>query len=144
MKVRKHVTQMTEPEIVYCHTRAIMAATFLTVTQHAQDRYSDKHLYVSPAKIKWLVSSGTVIEFELVAKEKHTEYFGMHNIPVVIPTHVNERIVMRCAYDKLNDISIALDVTNNCVVTLWLNRKGDKHFTLNLSQYDEDLNVINP
>lgn len=142
MTVKKHALQMTYEEKVWCKNTAIRCATHLTVVRHAIDRYSDKHLYVNPGKIKWLVRNGEVIEYERVTRNPYIMYVGMENIPVTVPEHTAERIVMRAPYDEKDDISIVLDITNNAVITLWLNNVEDRHHTLNLSLYDGMLDIF--
>ena len=141
MKARKHALQMSYEEKAHCKNKAIKAATHLVVAQHAIDRYTDKHLYVNPGKIKWLVKHGEVIEYEQVVKAPYIMHVGMEHIPVEVPKHTTERIVMRAPYDDTYDISIVLDVTNNTVVTLWLNAVEDQHHTLNLSLYDSTMEI---
>ena len=43
------------------------------------------------------------------------------------------KAVVRTSYDKENDISIVY--RNECIVTAWLNEKGDRHFTLDKKKY---------
>jgi len=143
MKTRKHALQMTEEELRYCKGQAVHTATHLTVIRHAIDRYSDKHLYVNPGKIKWLVKNSEVVEYERMTKDSSVMYVGMEHIPVAIPAHTNERIVVRAPYDDDFDVSIVLDVTEKKVVTLWLNTVEDRHHTLNLSLYDGTMDIFN-
>lgn len=43
------------------------------------------------------------------------------------------KAVVRTSYDKEDDISIVY--RDKCIVTAWLNEKGDRHFTLDKKKY---------
>ena len=43
------------------------------------------------------------------------------------------KAVVRTSYDKENDISIVY--RDKCIVTAWLNKKSDRHFTLDKKKY---------
>ena len=140
-KERKHALQMSEDEQIWCQTRAILAANYLVVTKHAKNRYSGRHLYINPAEVGFMMTTGQVIEYERCYIGAEVEHIGAENIPVTIPAHTEERVVMRCHYQVQTDLSIVIDITNNKVITLWTNSTEDRHQSLNLSLYDRNLKV---
>ena len=141
-KERKYISQMTDGEAIYCHARAILATDYLSMVKHANDRYSERHLYFNPADIKRMVSYGRVVEYERCYFAPEVTYVGAENLPVTLPAHSDERIVIRSHYQATQDITIVLDVTNNRVITLWLNKLWEHaEQKYRLGQYNQNLKI---
>lgn len=102
----------------------------LVLSRHIQEhleRGDRKHSYNREGLFKALKSLKTnpVEPFEVEVELKDNNKFWVN------------KYVVRLQYDTTYDISIS--IRGKMVITAWLNRFDDTHFTLDLSKYDEGL-----
>ena len=141
IKVRKHVSQMTEADIIYCSARVLCSAQEdITITGHAQVRLISHHIYIPDIK-KLLMQDFRVVECEKITTRPRIECVGEESIPVPIPSHIEERIVVRMPYSQYSDISLCINTTDNCLVTAWTNGRNDHHENIDMSIYTKELKL---
>ena len=69
--------------------------------------------------------------------QKHSQYYTIYEVQTIFDNVLNmERIIKVCVrteYDDTYDISIV--ISEDCIVTAWLNDKYDRHNTLDDARY---------
>lgn len=108
-----------------------------------------------PKDIQAILTQAKRTQFELTltysahakkesAKDRYLDKINLPNsincnkcIPIEIETQngIFHKVVYRTSYNKVFDICYVILVANSLVKTIWLNRKTDKHRTLNESKY---------
>lgn len=91
----------------------VLSYTFHALEASQTDRYGKIEL---PATINW--SDAEVVEIEVVAGKVF-------------------KVVARLHHDSKNDLVIVVLLNGYKVKTVWLNRKNDKHRTLDISKYNQ-------
>lgn len=78
------------------------------------------------------------IDFENlgIILEKLTDYGEIKPFEVEVEDGKVVKAVIRVPYDNVNDISIVF--RKNKIITAWLNKREDKHFTLDKEKYEKE------
>lgn len=120
-EIKKHVTQMTSKEVNFLLAYvAIQEPITFELSYHAIDRLQEKGKGVSAQNLIDLLTHHTIIEYKELA----------------IDGKGARRVVIRGIEQVHNSNLVAvLDLTNKCIITIWLNDTNDKHATLNLKEY---------
>ena len=85
--------------------------------------------------LQYFIYGATIVPITIIVKKKN-----------IIEVHTTKKskikkIVIRTSYDKKKDIIFVLELKYHSseakVITLWLNNKKDKHYTLDKTKYDK-------
>lgn len=126
---RKHVSQMSvqEKDFIWKRLKGVKETDW-KVVDHALERIGEKGIRVT---IKDLVT--TIYNAELIEYKTIDKWNG-----------VQERVVLRSksVVNRNFNIHVVYNLTEKCIVTVWMNRIKDRHKTLDWSIYDAELKVL--
>lgn len=125
---KKHVLQMTVQDITFLKRLVIDSKKFKD-SPHAKTRSLQKNI---PALEKHLQSLIESRKFEII--EYKEIQFKDNRFDI--------RVVIRGNLSLYKDVVYVLSLTNKNIVTVWVNNSKDKHETLDLSLYDENLKIF--
>lgn len=124
-EVRKHISQMSLTEVALLRRYLQLLGTKgLTKTPHCLDREFTKGIRDKSDKLRELLTRGK--GYEIV------EYKVMFLNGVK-----HDRVVVRFSYSRTKSILFVLQGSAQglTVITTWLNRKDDRHITLDMTLY---------
>lgn len=128
---KKHREQMTQEEKVVLQNKvshALKNIQNVHVSHHAIERFEQKAGYNLDKSL--LIDS--------LLNSKPVEYKVVnHSVG-----NNEERVVLRSSKTSNNkEIVLVYSLTNNVIITFWLNSASDKHSTLDLSKYNKNLTI---
>lgn len=126
---RKHGSQMTLEEIRGVKRR-LMDVKEWKIIDHAFDRLQEKGIVATYEDIVSTIYNSHMIEYRIV----YNFYLGAYD----------ERVIMRAKtlVNKHYHLNVVFSLTDNAVVTVWINHKKDRHDTLDMSIYDGNMKVF--
>lgn len=128
-KVRKHVTQMSSSEKDLIRRR-FKAVKNWEITDHVNDRIVEKNYSITTDDFLDLMKNGEIVEYE------QKLFFNANKLSeLVVLKHVRDRGGIK---DKLH---LVFDLSDNRIVTVWINSYDDNHDTLDMGIYSKGLKV---
>ena len=126
MKVKKHVDQMTEWEKGYIEHIVLKKAKVIGFSKHCEERMQERNIKVNVKDIAQEVKFENLIHME---NEEGKMKFLLRGTKVY--------------NDKKKGKSNLVFVLgyNFKVVSVWFNNINDKHATIDMNQYNENINV---
>lgn len=126
---RKHRSQLTQQELDSLHGR-LQDVTDWGISHHALDRLEKKNIHATYDDIISTIFNCAIIEYKIDYNKKMNR--------------CEERVVVRglALTNKFYNLNVVYSLTNERVITVWLNHINDNHDTLDWSIYDESMKVF--
>lgn len=126
---RKHGSQMSLEEIRGVKQRLIDVKQW-KIIDHAFDRLQEKGIEATYEDIVSTIYNSHMIEYRII----YNTYLGM----------CDERVIMRAKtlVNRCYHLNVVFSLTDNAVVTVWLNHKKDRHDTLDMLLYDQNMRMF--
>lgn len=126
---RKHVSQMKAYEEKNLWNRLKRVEDW-KVNKHAFDRIKEKGINATREDMISTIFNATMIEYKIDYDKKNNKY--------------DERVVLRAKaiVNKCYNLNVVYSLTDNRIVTVWINHIKDKHETLDWSVYNPKMKVF--
>lgn len=127
-QIKKHECQMTEAEKLILSTLvSSLDAYSLSITSHARNHIS----FLNKSIVSQTLQSFDVIEFNITNNKPR----------VLIRSRKQLNIITERGMDRAN-ICLVIGIEDNMVITGYINCTNDNHKTLDMSRYDESIDII--
>ena len=126
---RKFVSQMSAKEKLQLHSKLNdVPLNNWKLTDHCLDMLDERNIYAFRKDILEVLN-----HYELI------EYKQVHSY-----NDMRERIIVRDLNKTVGsyNLNVVFDITNESVISVWLNHFEDRHATLDLGNYDAGLKII--
>lgn len=129
-QIKKHISQLSESDVKAIKKKLnAVNINNIHISQHAFN-----HVKLDYKDIKKCFSSYDIIEFNITHYNDTPKYRVLIRSKDCISTVCDNKLI------KVQ-ICIVYDMTENIVISIYLNDKNDKHNTLNQNRYDYKINV---
>jgi len=128
---RKHGTQLERFEELGLWKRLNQVEEWeWEIIDHALDRLEEKGIEATRHDIISTISNSSIIEYRIVYNKRHRKY--------------EERVVLRskAIVNRRYNLHAVFSLTNNNVISVWMNHVNDRHKTLDWSLYDKNMKVL--
>ena len=126
---RKHASQLTVHEERALMKRLLQVEEWQwTMKQHALDRMEQKGVKASKRDVISTIYHSKIIEYKIDRAYQKCD----------------ERVVLRSKafVNGDNNLHVVYSLTNNEIISVWMNHKDDRHSTLDWSIYSDDMKVF--
>lgn len=127
-QIKKHISQMTAQESTILHTLiSNLDSHEMRITNHAKNHIS----FINRSIVSQTLQAFDVIEFNVTNNKPR----------VLIRSRKQLNIVTERGMDKAN-ICLVISIEENSVITAYVNCTNDNHKSIDMSRYDESINII--
>lgn len=126
-KVRKHVSQMSSNEKNTLR-KMFKKVKHWEIIDHVNERIVQKQYKITTDDVLEVMTHGEIIEYE---QKIYLE-----------DNKLSELLVLSIVRERCDDrLHLVFDITDNKIITLWINNLHDNHSTLDMGIYSKGLKV---
>lgn len=137
-QIKKHFTQMTKNEIEFLKLKIDRIKNYITVSEHLTSKCNK----INTLTVNQILNS----EYDIIEYNETPNYNGtdkrvlirskMQFDTIFVDTITNLKTIEQC------NICVVISIVSGIIITGYLNKCNDAHYTINFNRYDKNLSII--